>query len=77
MVAKYTIGDESLTVCLLNADKVAAEVKQGKLKGRLGYSSWGGVTVTESSKKIFNLLNSPTNKDLFSCLGELRKAPVS
>jgi hypothetical protein len=76
ILAKYATQDDKLTICLLNVDKVKEAIKKGKLKGEVGHTAWGGVTITNSSKGVLTFLKSPNSKDLFTCLGELKKVPA-
>jgi hypothetical protein len=73
MVGSYSISGGSLTVCLLNEDRIKAAIKQGRIKGKLVNSPWGGATITENSKNVLAFLASPNSKDLFTCLPELKK----
>ncbi len=74
MIAKYTLGDDKLTVCMLNAQKIKEAIKKRTLKGNVGDAQWGGAVITESSNHIVKFLTSPNTKDLFACLPELKKA---
>ena len=76
MVGRYSTNDDKLTVCLLNVQKVKEAIKKGKLKGEVDLSPWGGATITESSKNVVTFLGSRNSKDLFTCLGELKKVPA-
>jgi len=73
MVVRYATNDDKLTVCLLNVDRVKEAIKKGKLKGQIDYSQWGGAIITESSKSVLSFLKSPDNKNMFTCLPELKK----
>ena len=75
MVVRYSINGDTLTLCLLNADKVRAAIKDRKIKGKLGYSQWSGAVITESSKNVLGFLKSPGSKDLFTCLLKSKKVP--
>ncbi|HEX6187328.1 MAG TPA: hypothetical protein VFZ40_04555 [Pyrinomonadaceae bacterium] len=77
MVGSYSIGGDSLTICLLNEDRIRAAIKQGRLKGKLANSPWGGATITENSKSVLAFLASPNSKDLFTCPGELKKVATN
>lgn len=76
MVASYSMTGDSLTICPLNEGRIRAAIKQGKLKGKLANSLWGGATITENSKNVLAFLTSPNSKDLFTCLGEVKKMPT-
>jgi hypothetical protein len=73
IIARYSTNENKLTVCLLSVDKVRDAIKKRKLKGRFDYSPSGGALITESSKRVLDLLKSPHRKDLFVCLPELKK----
>ena len=73
IIARYSINEDKLTVCLLVVDKVRDAIEKRKLKGWFEHSPWGGVTITESSKRILDLLKSPDSKNLFVCLPEMKK----
>ena len=77
ILARYSTNDNKLTVCLLNVEKVKHAIKKGRLKGEVDYSQWGGAIITESSKNVLGFLKSPNSKDLFTCLGEMKKVPAN
>jgi hypothetical protein len=74
IVGRYSVDDSKLTICLLNGDKIKQSIKDGKLKGQISNSQWGGVVITENSTGVFNFLRSPETANLFSCIPELKKA---
>lgn len=73
VIGRYSIADDKLTVCLLNADKVKQAIKRGELKGGVDSSQWGGAVITESPRRIMALLKSPRTQGLFTCLNALKK----
>lgn len=78
-VASYSINGNKLMVCPMDEGKVGTAIKDHKIKGQISTSSstitspGSGATITESSKNVFRLLNSPGSKDLFTCLTEFTK----
>jgi hypothetical protein len=77
IVARYTLDNERLSVCLLNADKIKQAINDKKLKGKVDYSQWGGAVITEKPKAVVEFLGSPNSKNLFNCLPTLSRVQTN
>ena len=76
IIAKYVVKDNGLMICIVDVQKVKAAIAKGNLKGEVGQSLESGATITASPKEVLAFLKSPSSKDLFTCLEELRRVPA-
>lgn len=72
-IVKYEIKNDTLTVWMLDEEKVKAVVRQGKLSGKVEDGAFGDVIVSASSEKLAAFFKSSDSKQLFTLFGSFEK----
>lgn len=67
LIAKYSVEERQLTLCLLDVEKTRAAIASGVLKGESGGGPESGPTITASPNEILTFLKSRASDGLFSC----------
>jgi hypothetical protein len=73
LITRYKIENDELVVWLLDSDKTADVVRQGKLKGSVGGGRAGTIKITDSAENIKTFLESAQGDSFFKPLVNLKK----